>query len=46
VHCPSKRRACLQRVLWSMGLRRELNSQECWQRLTESQKEQARARDS
>jgi hypothetical protein len=36
VHLPCKRRACLQRVLWPPGLRRELDSQECWQRLTES----------
>jgi hypothetical protein len=31
VHLPCKRRACLQRVLWPLGLRRELESQECWQ---------------
>jgi hypothetical protein len=45
VHLPCKRRACLQRLLWPLGLRRELDSQESWQRLTESQEEQAPARD-
>jgi hypothetical protein len=30
VHFPYKRRACLQGVLWPLGLRRELDSQECW----------------
>jgi hypothetical protein len=39
VHFPHQRRACLQRVLWQLRLRRELGSQECWQRLTESQEE-------
>jgi hypothetical protein len=33
-HLPCKRRACLQRVLWPLGLRWELDSQDCWQRLT------------
>jgi hypothetical protein len=33
VHLPYKRRACLQRVLWPLGLRREFVSQESWQRL-------------
>lgn len=33
VHLPCKRRACLQRVFWPLGHRRELVSQECWQRL-------------
>jgi hypothetical protein len=37
VHLPCKRRACLQRVLWTLKLRRELHSQICWQSLTESQ---------
>ena len=37
VHLPCKRRACLQGVLWPLILRRELYSQECWQRLTELQ---------
>jgi hypothetical protein len=46
VHLPCQRRACLLRVLWPLGLRRELDSKECWQRLTESQEEQAPARDS
>jgi hypothetical protein len=46
VHLPCKKRACLQRVLWPLGLKKELDSQECWQRLTESQEEQAPARDS
>jgi hypothetical protein len=36
VHLPCKRRACLLRVLWPLKLRRELDSQHCWQRLTES----------
>jgi hypothetical protein len=45
-HLLCKRRACLQRVLRPLGLWRELNSQECWQRLTESQEEKAQARDS
>jgi hypothetical protein len=37
VQLPCKRRACLQKVLWPLGLRRELlDSQDCWQRLTES----------
>jgi hypothetical protein len=40
VHLTCKRRAFLQRVLWSQKLRRELHSQFCWQRLTESQEEQ------
>jgi hypothetical protein len=31
-----QRRGDLQRVLWPLRLRRELDSQECWQRLTES----------
>jgi hypothetical protein len=35
VHLPCKRRAGLQRVLWPLKLRRELDSQDCWQRLTE-----------
>ena len=30
VHLPCKRRACLQRVLWPLKLRRELVSQICW----------------
>jgi hypothetical protein len=30
---PCKRRACLQRMLWPLGLRRELDFQECWQSL-------------
>jgi hypothetical protein len=34
------------RVLWALGLRRELDSQDCWQRLAELQEEQAPARDS
>jgi hypothetical protein len=46
VHLPCQRRTCLQKVLWSLGLRREMDSQECWQSLTESQEEQAPARDS
>jgi hypothetical protein len=37
VHLPCKRRACLQIVLWPLRLRREIDSQVCWQRLTESQ---------
>ena len=45
VHLPCKRRACLQRVLWPLKLRRELDSQVCWQRLTESWEEQAPTRD-
>jgi hypothetical protein len=39
VHLLCKRRACLQRVLWPLRLRRELDFQECWQRLTELQEE-------
>ena len=39
VYLPCQRRACQQRVLWPQGLRRELDSQECWQRLTESQED-------
>jgi hypothetical protein len=46
VHLPCKMRASLQRVLWPLRLRRELNSQECWPRLTESQEEQAPTKDS
>jgi hypothetical protein len=46
VYLPCQRRACLEKVLWPLGLRRELDSQECWLRLTESQEEQAPARDS
>jgi hypothetical protein len=45
VHFLCKRRACLKRVLWPLRLRRELDSQDCWQKLTESQEEQAPARD-
>jgi hypothetical protein len=30
VHLPWKRRACLQRVLWQLKLRRELVFQVCW----------------
>ena len=30
VHLPCKSRACLQRVLWPLKLRRELVSQVCW----------------
>ena len=45
VHFPCKRRACLQRVLWSLRLRRKLDFQVCWQSLTESQGEQAPMRD-
>jgi hypothetical protein len=45
VHLPCKRRACLKRVLWPLKLRRELDSQDSWPRLTESQKEQNPARD-
>jgi hypothetical protein len=37
VYLCCKRRACLQKVLWPLGLKRELDSQECWQRLKESQ---------
>jgi hypothetical protein len=33
-------------VLWSLGLRWDVDSQECWQRLTESQDNQAPARNS
>jgi hypothetical protein len=39
VHLPYKRRACLQRALWPLRFRRELDSQISWQRLTESQEE-------
>jgi hypothetical protein len=46
VYLPCQRRAGLQQVYWSLGLRRELDSQECWQRLTKSQGEQAPSRDS
>jgi hypothetical protein len=28
VHLPCKRRTCLQRVLWTLRLRRELDSQD------------------
>jgi hypothetical protein len=45
-HLPWKKRAWLQRVLWPLGLRWVLDSQECGHRLTESQEEQAPARDS
>jgi hypothetical protein len=45
VHLPCKKRVCLQRVLWPLKLRRELDSQVCWQRLTESWEEQASTRD-
>jgi hypothetical protein len=31
VHLPCKRRACLQRLLWPLRLRKELDSQDCWQ---------------
>jgi hypothetical protein len=34
-----------QRVLWPLRLWRELDSQDCWERLTESQEEQAPAKD-
>jgi hypothetical protein len=34
------------RVLWPLGLWKELDSRECWQRLTESQEKQAPARNS
>jgi hypothetical protein len=46
VHLLCKKRAWLQRVLWPLRLRRELDSQDCWQTITESQEEQATARDS
>jgi hypothetical protein len=36
VHLPCKRRAYLQRVLWTLRLRRELDFQVCLQKLTES----------
>jgi hypothetical protein len=39
-----KEESFLQRVLWTLGTRWEFNSQECWQRLTESQENQAPAR--
>jgi hypothetical protein len=39
VHLPCKRRACMQRVLWTLRLRRELDSQVCWQRITELQED-------
>jgi hypothetical protein len=45
-HLPCKTRACLERVLWPLGLRRDLDSEEFWQRLTESQEDQAPARES
>jgi hypothetical protein len=45
VHLSCKRRACLQRVLWPLRLRRELDYQVCWQRLTESQEERAPTRE-
>jgi hypothetical protein len=44
MHLPHQR-ACLQWVLWPQLLRRELVSQECWQRLIDSQMEQAPVRD-
>ena len=37
VHLSCQKKGCLQRVFWPLGLRRELDSQDCWQRLTESQ---------
>jgi hypothetical protein len=45
VYLPCRRRACLQRVLWPLRLRRQLDSQDCWQRQTKSQEEQAPTRD-
>jgi hypothetical protein len=45
VKLPYKRKAFLQRILWPLKLRRELVAQVCWQRLTESQEEQAPTRD-
>jgi hypothetical protein len=45
-HLPCNRSTCLQRELWLQRLRGELDTQECWQRLTEKQEEQAPARDS
>jgi hypothetical protein len=45
-HLSCKRIVCLQRVLWPLLLGWELDSQECWQRLRESQEEQGPARDS
>ena len=45
-HLPCIRRAWMQRVLWPLWLRWELDSQDSWQRLTESKEEQASARDS
>jgi hypothetical protein len=45
VYLPCKRRACLQRVLWPLRLRRELDSQVCWLMLTETQEKQAPTRD-
>jgi hypothetical protein len=44
-YLPHQRRACLLRVLWPQRLRREMDSQDCWQRLTESQEEEAPARE-
>jgi hypothetical protein len=46
VRIPCKRRASLQRVIWPLWFKTELDSQECWQRLTEPQEEQAPTRDS
>ena len=44
VYHPLQRRACLQGMFWHLGLRRELLFEESWQRLTDSQEEQAGAR--
>ena len=45
VNLPCKKRACLERVLGPLRLRKELDTQVCWQRLTKSQEEQAPTRD-
>ena len=45
-HLPCIRRAWLQRVLWPLWLRWELDYQDGWNRLTESKEEKASARDS
>jgi hypothetical protein len=46
VYLPCQRWPCLQRVFLPLWLRRELDSPEYWQRLTESQEEQAPSRHS
>jgi hypothetical protein len=42
---PARGKLGQKRLPWPLRLKRELDSQDCWQKLTESQEEQAPARD-